>query len=53
MTGQQNQEEALIQNLEDAGCTSDVIDSFIHEILQARKNIRAITDSDEAKKKST
>lgn len=26
MTGQQSQEEALIQNLKDAGCASDVID---------------------------
>jgi hypothetical protein len=34
VTGQQNQKDALIQNLEDAGCTSDVIEIFMQSYEQ-------------------
>jgi hypothetical protein len=34
MMGQQNREEALLQNLEDAGCASDVIEVFMEKHKQ-------------------
>lgn len=32
MAGQQNQEEALIQNLKDAGCDAQIITAFVDDL---------------------
>jgi hypothetical protein len=36
MLGQQNREEALLQNLEDAGCASDTIQLFMQKHEQSK-----------------
>jgi hypothetical protein len=36
MLGQQNREEALLQNLEDAGCASDTIELFMQKHEQSK-----------------
>jgi hypothetical protein len=45
MLGQQNREEALLQNLEDAGCASDVIESFMqkHEQSKLSEQLKILT----------